>query len=124
MSILGCRIYDIPASYGWDGLLIMITQAPETSALNRALNPDVYAFGTAVKQSALLSDLFNAIAMFRYEFASANSPKRKPKKPQFYPTPWSKDTNSNSIGKGAIPISQFDAWYYSDEPDDPKDTEE
>lgn len=114
MSILHCRLSHIPDTYGWDGLYILITNAPENSALNRALNPDLYSFGTSLKQSAILSDLFNAIAMFRYEFASANSPKRKPKKPQLYPTPWTENKDSEIIGKGAIPVSQFDDWYYND----------
>ena len=117
MSILHCRLSDIPDTYGWDGLFIVITQAPETSALNRALNPDLYAFSTSLKQSAMIADLLNSIAMFRYEFASANS-KHKPKKPQLYPTPWTENNDSEIIGKGSIPVSQFDDWYYSDISDD------
>lgn len=115
MSIVHCRLSDIPRKYGWDGLLIVITQAPETSALNRAVNPELYTFSSPLKQSAMMADLFNAIAMFRYEFAAANSGKHRPHKPQMYPTPFSSNENENKVGKGAIPISKFDEWYYSDD---------
>lgn len=54
----------------------------------------------------ILADIFDAIRMFNYSFA-----KHGEKEPRPYTRPWAKD-NAQRIGRDAIPISEFNDWYY------------
>lgn len=81
-------------------LLSFITYLPPDSALGREMNPDEESFEwfTTLKTNAILADLFDV-------FVAANT--RKGHKPKEYPRPKKKQT----IGKDAIPISEFWDWW-------------
>ena len=85
---------------GMVALISFINFLPPDSALNQAMNPDD-EFGewyTTVKTNAILADLYDI-------FVAANTKKGRQVKP--YPRPRKKQT----IGKGAIPISEFWDWW-------------
>lgn len=91
---LAHHIADDPASFVW-----------------REEHKDESNYRDALQANALLADLYDQLAALAYMYAVAH--KGNPRKPKRYPRPWSKDTQR--IGRGAIPISQFDAWYYGGE---------
>lgn len=94
-------------------LVHFIAHLDVDSALMRDMDTtDVAEWGSNLKTNVLLADVFDAIAMFNHNFATAHS-KHKPQKPKPYPRPWAKE--EDKIGKGAIPISQFWEWWSSKE---------
>lgn len=107
----------------------MARHLPIDSAYNRAREPELYAFGTDIKRAAILADIFDNVSMMRYEFAVAHSEKSKtPDMPAQYVTPWNgqagggasrrkgdpygADPLNGTYGSGAIPVSQFNDFYY------------
>ena len=98
-------------SFGWAELANFAKHLPETSATFRAQHKDMYMFASELQQSALLADLYDSIQNMLYLFSTAHG--GKPKKPQRFPRPWTDDdTSTKRIGSGAIPISEFNDWYY------------
>lgn len=86
------------------------------SATFRALNPELAEFASAWRQSAILADIYDAIQAFNWSFVCAHTKKGAvpPQQPKPYPRPGA-DDGLQHIGKGAIPISDFDQWYYGGE---------
>lgn len=116
MERLGIRFDEIPETIGWDSALVFarhVARDPR-SATFRELNPELYEFCTPWKHSAILADIYDAITCFNYTFAKAYTPKGEvpPQKPKPYPRPGAHDDDTYHIGAGAIPIADFDAWYY------------
>lgn len=71
----------------------------------------MYMFASELQQSALLADLYDSVQNVLYLFSAAYG--GKPKKPQRFPRPWADDKDAaQHIGEGAIPISEFNDWYY------------
>lgn len=90
-------------------LVHFVSHIDVDSALMRSIDDvDVAEWGSNLKTNVMLADVFDAIAMFGYNFAVAHS-KHKPQKPKPYPRPWIK--NEEKIGKGAIPVAQFWDWW-------------
>jgi len=117
MTVLGLRLRDVPNTIGWDGLLLFINHLPTSSALYRAMYPEMYTFGLPEQQSAILADLYDLINWFMYAYVSANSESsHKPKKPQRYPRPWEQDDQVDDgeqhFGKGAVSVEEFNEFYY------------
>ena len=85
-------------------LISFIKYLPPNTALYQAMNPkDEYgAWYETVKTNAILADLYDV-------FVAANTKKGRRAKP--YPRPQEHKT----IGKGAIPISEFWDWWNSKE---------
>ena len=85
-------------------LISFINYLPPDAALRRAMNPDneTAEWNTTMKTNAILADIFDA-------FVAANT--KKGTKPKAYPRPKQKQT----IGKGAIPVSQFWDWWHDKE---------
>lgn len=63
-----------------------------------------------VKTNEILADLYDLIAVFRYEVTAMISGK-KPRKPSFYPRPHKKD--NKRIGKGGMPKNDLRKWINS-----------
>lgn len=63
-----------------------------------------------VKTNEILADLYDLIAVFRYEVIACLSNKR-PKKPKFYDRPHKKD--NKRIGKGGMPKNDLRKWINS-----------
>ena len=85
-------------------LISFINYLPPDSALYQSENPkdEVGDWFTTKKTNVILADIFDA-------FLAANT--KKGKKPKAYPRPQQKQT----IGKGAIPVSQFWDWWHEQE---------
>lgn len=64
--------------------------------------------------ASLLADVFDLVAMLRYEFdvVHAKNPSRI-KAPEPHPRPWAMERDDGRIRFGAdpIPISEFDDWW-------------
>ena len=82
-------------------LISFINYLDRDSALRRELDPnDEYAeWYTTMKTNAILADLYDA-------FVASRTPKGRKAKP--YPRP---EADKQTIGKGAIPVSQFWDWW-------------
>ena len=104
MVQLGVRLADIPRTYGWDALDVFARHLPLDSATRRWASRDEAAFSSDVGRAALLADIFDAVRAFNYSFAAKGS------KPEPHPRPWTAP-NKTSYGSGAIPVSEFDAWF-------------
>lgn len=81
-------------------LLSFISHLPPDSALNRELHPKD-KFGewySTVKTNAILADIFDLVM-------AAHT--KKGAKPKEYPRPKKKQ----SVGKGAVPVSEFWEWW-------------
>ena len=83
---------------------------PEESATFRETHKDTYRFASDFQHSAILADIYDSIQNMLYLFSQVHG--GKPNKPQSYPRPWVDDKNVKRIGSGAIPISDFNEWYY------------
>ena len=83
-------------------LLSFIKYLTPDSALRRELDPkDAHGeWYTTVKTNAILADIFDV-------FVSANT--KKGTKATKYPRP--NDSNKKTVGKGAVPISEFWDWW-------------
>ena len=85
-------------------LISFINNLPPDSALYRADNPkdEVGEWFTTLKTNVILADIFDA-------FIAAHT--KKGTKPKAYPRP----KQNQSIGKDAIPVSQFWDWWHEQE---------
>ena len=118
MERLHVRFDEIPETIGWDAALVYVRHLARDprSATFRMANPELAEFASPWKQSAILADIFDAVQAFNWSFACAHTKKGAipPLEPKPYPRPGS-DDGLQHIGKGAIPISDFDHWYYGGE---------
>lgn len=78
----------------------------------RSINPKLSEFCSSFKTNVILADIFDAINAFAYMYAKSHVPKGTiVPPPETYPRPWKSDGRQR-FGRGAIPISKFDEWYY------------
>lgn len=114
---LGIPLSDAPL-VGWDSLLVFARHIARdaSSSTFRALFPELADFASPLRQSAILADIYDAIWDFSWNLACARLPKGQPmpKRPARYPRPGAKD-DVLRIGKDAIPIKDFEEWYYGGE---------
>ena len=107
MTMLGVPFEVAAYSFGWGNLRDFANNLPQNSATYRALYGETAAFGSDIKQSAILADIYDAITSFAFMFA------KKGKKPKPYPRPGAQ--GSERIGKDPIHIKDFNDWYYGGE---------
>lgn len=112
MTLLGMPFEFAARSFGWGNLVSFVRHLPSDSAVYRSEYPDAMRFASDLKQSAILADIFDAIAAFNYTFAKAHGGKGH--KPKPYKRPWVSD-DAQHIGSEPIPISEFNKWYYGGE---------
>ena len=112
MCRLGLRFEDSPA-IGWDCVLVFARHLDSQSAVYRAQHPEEADFASPLKRAAILADIFDAIRGLEYTFVLAHLKKgaAPPPEPRKYPRP-GVDDGVQRIGKDAIPISDFEEWYY------------
>lgn len=89
---------------GADGacaLAAFVRYLPPDSMTYRDVHPrdELWAWSSTLKTNAILADLFDA-------YAAAHA--RKGRRPRPYPRP---NAEERSIGRGAIPASQFMDWW-------------
>lgn len=96
---------------GWHNVaaLARFLRRDEGSYTWRAEHPKEAQFSGGLQRSAILADIYDMVASFAHMYASAHSHSRQ-RAPKRYPRPWEK--GEKRIGKGAIPIKDFDKWYY------------
>ena len=110
----GGTVSDIPGKVGWDAALSIIACLPPDSALFAETHPELSAWYSRAKTNSILADIYDAVAAMDWHYCLANTPKgrRKPQKPRPYPRPGAKqDDDAVRIGRGAIPIKDFDSWW-------------
>ena len=108
---------DLAPAIGWHNVRDFARHAAANQASNlwRAAHPDEAAYASGLHLNAALADLFDLVAEFATAYATANSKGRRAKRPPRYPRPWVRDSGTKRIGRGAIPVAEFDAWYYGGE---------
>lgn len=111
MTQLGVRLADLPRTYGWSALQIMVRHTTTESAVWRHLNPDEAPWTQPIRQAAMLADLFDALRSFEHGVAQSKT-KRKIKRPEPYPRPWARKHKEHLYGSDPIKIADFDGWYY------------
>lgn len=94
----------------WDSLGDFIAKTEPDSALARDIDPEASKWSMNVKTNEILADLYDLIAVFRYEVTAMISGK-KPKKPKPYERPHKKD--KQKIGKGGMPKAELKKWIQS-----------
>lgn len=62
----------------------------------------------------MIADLYDLVAAYAVMYARAHSGGRTIKNIPKYPRPWA-EADSKRIGSGAIPVRDFDTWYYGGE---------
>lgn len=108
---------DLGGRLRWRSLAHFLRYLPEDSAYVRALRPqDAEALlWTEGKVTALVvADLINELRGFLYAYVKAHSKQGTfVQSPKPYKTPWTSDEELGvrRIGKGAIPVTEFDAWW-------------
>lgn len=98
--------------HGWGELINFADNLPLDSRTVYAKNREVFDFASDLKRNAILADIYDAIAMFLHSFGKVHGSKSP--KPKPYKRPWLSESEHH-IGRGAIPISEFEKWYYGGE---------
>ena len=112
MERLGCSIDDAARRYGWGALRLWASHLPVDSAVYRSRDADMAAWALGGQQTTLLADLYDAVMASNWIQASRASGKKQ-RKPEPYPRPWARRERQH-FGAGAIPISEFESWYYGE----------
>ena len=90
----------------WRDLFVIVRQAPPTSALARALEPDLAAWASGqvlADLTATVADLLAAGNWQRQGKKSAPRPKRIKRPGQ--------DNGEKKFGRAPIPVKDFDDWW-------------
>lgn len=111
MTLLGVPWHLAPRVCGWADLATFAKHLPTGSATWRARHPELAPWTEPLALVNVGADVFNVIARFAHLYASAHSKARRPA-PNPYPVPWAED-RAVRIGSGAIPVAEFEDWYYA-----------
>lgn len=106
----GLSLEDVGSVLSWDALGDFISKAEPDSALARDMDEEAYKWATSVKTNELLADLYDLMALFRFEMATMLSGKRQ-KKPTPYKRPRKDD--KKKVGKGAMLKEDLRRWIKS-----------
>lgn len=109
---LGMSLECAVRSFGWGEVINFADNLPISSMTVYAKNKDLLDFATDLKRNAILADIYDLIVAFYHTFAHAHGSKSS--KPKPYKRPWLAP-DEQRIGSGAIPISEFNKWYYGGE---------
>lgn len=90
--------------YGWHNVAAFVRHLGQGSYLWAYKHPDEAAYFSPLHTAAQLADLYDLVNTARRDG------KKGARAPKPYPRPWAKD--KKRIGRGAIPVRDFDAWYY------------
>jgi len=106
MRLMGAPLSECHV-YGWENIADLTKHLDQGSAVFRALNPK-YAITDAMMYDALLL-IADCITRLNHNYAVAHRGRGAAPKP--IERPWSKPEKEH-YGKDAVPISDFDRWYY------------
>lgn len=114
MAILGMTFEQAADSFGWGEMVNFSRHLPDTSATYRARHDDAARFASDLQHSAILADIYDAIATVAWILNKQGGGHAK--KPKPYQRPWLDDgTDSKHFGCDPIPIADFKKWYYGGE---------
>jgi hypothetical protein len=100
---MGLRLRDLGSDeFTWGDLRVIVTQAPRSSCLYRALYPDEYQWGLQEQLMALVADMLSVANWQRGSGASKDYPKPIPR-------PGIEDDTA-SFGEDAMSIEDMDDW--------------
>ena len=90
-----------------------VANLPADSATMRSVHPQEVERITWMRGDAnaqLLVRLIDEVRSLEWAYMSAHS-KSRLARPKPLPTPWNDNTTEQRIGKEAIPVADFDAWW-------------
>ena len=110
---MGITLESAPLAIGWHNVRDFARHLDEGSAVLRAKHGEVAAFASQVGIAAMLADVCDRLDAIQYGIAIAHPRAvRKPDRPpRPRKRPWATG-DEKRIGSGAIPVSEFDEWYY------------
>ena len=110
MERLGTPL-DRCSAYGWGNVAAYARHlaADPGSYIWRAEHEDEYNYASPLQLAAMLADVYDLIHGIGVALTTRKG--RTPRRPKPYPRPWAK-SDAERIGKGAIPVSEFEKWYY------------
>lgn len=104
----GWQLSDVPYKLSWGALFAFIKHLGSDSAHYRFKNPEYAAWTGPELVPNLLAGLLDATNILIWQNSKAGQRGRDRPKP--IKRPWSKD-NTDRIGRGAIPMDQWDEWW-------------
>lgn len=114
MTRVGATLGDIPGRIGWTALRSFVEHLDASSATVKETDPEIADWQGPSRLPMILADIYDLLAVFRWQYATANTKKgkKKPKKPEPYERPGAKrEKKGTRVGRDPIPVSQFDAWW-------------
>ena len=116
-------IYDIPEKgFTWADLRDFVGYLDAGSALVAELHPELAGWQGDSKVPMLLAHIADTLSGLSYGYVLSHLKKgvQKPPAPEPIPRPGveSNKKGASTYGEGAIPISDFDAWWNNDNDND------
>ena len=108
----GYELRDVGQTLSWSALASFISYMPESSAILRKHQADVYEWSTQTKTNVILADIYDMLAAINANIVAIGS-HHKAETPKPYPRPgiYQRDGgNTKRIGKGALPRGEFKKW--------------
>lgn len=93
---------DVPKRIPWRALRSFVAGLDVTSRLFAELHPKQAGW---TPERFMLADIFDAVMMGAWSIRAALGGKTR--RPKAYPRP----QQTKSLGRGAIPVSEFDKWW-------------
>lgn len=102
---------DVGGALSWGAFRSFIQHLPEDSAYRRETVEGLEWYDGRMV-APVLADIWDALETLAYMYATRNTKKGKHvPRPKPYPRPWVEDRSRRRIGKGAIPVSEFESWW-------------
>lgn len=105
----------VPFEYGhligWHNVSDFARHLDQASNTWRAQHQDEANYASGLHTNAALADIYDLLAALAVSFSRAHG--GRPKAPKPYPRPWVDDKDEKHIGRDAIPVADFDDWYYT-----------
>ena len=107
------QLRDVGGALPWGALLHFVMHLPRNSAFKEELVPvtDEERWRRGDYTATILADLFDAVT-HGFAALAAKGSGHSPKRVKPYPRPWNKP-KVRHVGKGAIPIKDFERWWNS-----------
>lgn len=114
MTRAGATLDAVPALVPWTALRSFVAHLDSSSALVKETSPDRADWQGTARVPMILADIYDLLNVFRWQFETANTPKKKkkPRKPKPYQRPGVEpDEKGTRVGRDPIPIRDFDEWW-------------
>jgi len=79
------------------------------SATARELKPELNEWSSIVKTNSILADIFDVLMSIDASLSTVPHMK-KPPRPERYPRPGDKNTETKNIGKGSLALDEMREW--------------